>query len=87
MLLTHPNQMPELICVIDLATWVAHRLVFVGPASCPWNAEITQIYGSSGSAISTYGCALTRSTRTEAHIYPSGRNACFADGQDGIGIC
>jgi hypothetical protein len=57
MLLTHPNQMPELICVSDLATWVAHRLVFVGPASRPWNAEIAQIYGSSGSAISTYGCA------------------------------
>lgn len=53
--ITHPIQMPDIICVADLACWSVSKTVFIGPSQFPshWT-QGRKIYGEKGSATSAY---------------------------------
>lgn len=69
---THPSQMLELVCVSDLATWVAMRTAFSGPSSGDWSPTMAQFYGPVGSATSAYVCASRESQGQKASFTPVG---------------
>lgn len=52
--ITHPNQMPDLICVADLAFWSACKLTFMGPSLHPNWENMVSVFGPNGSAGSGY---------------------------------
>ncbi|WP_202406164.1 hypothetical protein [Hufsiella ginkgonis] len=51
---THPIQMPDLVCVADLAFWSSTKTVFLGPKQIPNWEGMDQMYGPNGSAGSGY---------------------------------
>ncbi|AXN34607.1 DUF6602 domain-containing protein [Vibrio coralliilyticus] len=53
----HPIQQLDFITVSDLATWTAHKSVYIGPAWSHYNDGLKQIYGENGSANTSYVCA------------------------------
>lgn len=53
-LITHPIQMPDIICVADLACWSSSKMVFIGPKQIPNWTTMASIYGEKGSATSAY---------------------------------
>lgn len=52
--ITHPIQMPDLICVADLACWSSSKMVFLGPNFVPDWAQLEAKYGRNGSATTAY---------------------------------
>lgn len=52
----HPIQQVDFITVSDLATWQAHKTVFLSPTWIHYNA-IKEIYGENGSGTSSYVCS------------------------------
>jgi len=52
--ITHPIQMPDLICVADLACWSSVKTVFIGPNQIPNWDSMKSRYGENGSATSGY---------------------------------
>lgn len=53
---THPIQMPDLICVADLACWSVSKMVFLGPGLISDWSSFEEIWGKTGSASSGYIC-------------------------------
>ncbi|RJQ62065.1 MAG: hypothetical protein C4517_07005 [Stygiobacter sp.] len=53
-LITHPIQMPDIICVADLACWSSSKMVFIGPSQIPNWTTLVSTYGEKGSATSAY---------------------------------
>jgi hypothetical protein len=51
---THPREMLELVCVADVATWVAVRMAFIGPNQIPNWEKFAPMYGKRGAAMSNY---------------------------------
>ncbi|HTE01945.1 MAG TPA: DUF6602 domain-containing protein [Mucilaginibacter sp.] len=51
---THPIQMPDLICVADLAFWSAFKMTFFGPRFIPDWSKMVDLYGTNGSATSGF---------------------------------
>lgn len=60
----HPIQMPDLICVADLATWSTSKITFIGPQFCNNWSQMEPHYGQTGSATSAY---VSQSKSTEDH--------------------
>lgn len=54
--ITHPIQMPDLICVADLATWSTSKVTFIGPHQIPNWSSFESVYGKKGSARTGYIC-------------------------------
>lgn len=53
--ITHPFQIPDILCVADLATWTSTKMAFIGPRQVPnWGNGLNKIYGENGSATSGY---------------------------------
>lgn len=57
-LVAHPRQMPDLVCVGDLACWSTSKATYIGPhiGNMEWKDFMTEIYGSGGCALSYYNC-------------------------------
>lgn len=55
----HPLEMLDLICVSDLAAWVARKITWVGPGMTPNPADVSDFYDPEGNALSTYACHAT----------------------------
>lgn len=54
-LVKHPCEMIDVICVANLATWIAHKLPWMGPEVVSvWNENLTKVYGENGSAMTNY---------------------------------
>lgn len=51
---SHPRLQLDLLSVADLATWTSSKLTFFGPAQTPDWSTMAPIYGSNGSATSSY---------------------------------
>ena len=49
-LITHPIQMPDIICVADLACWSSSKMVFIGPSQIPNWTTLVSTYKSYGTA-------------------------------------
>lgn len=52
----HPKQMPDLLCVADLATWSSTKMAFIGPKQISDWSSFSALYGANGSATSGYVC-------------------------------
>lgn len=52
--ITHPIQIPDIICVADLATWSVAKVTFLGPAQGSNYTQLIPLCGPSGSATTTY---------------------------------
>lgn len=50
----HPNKSLDLLCVADLGTWVISKITFMCPIQVPNNPALSAIYGSKGSALTSY---------------------------------
>jgi len=53
-LITHPIQMPDIICVADLACWSSRKIVFIGPKQIPNWSTMESIYDKNGFATTAY---------------------------------
>jgi len=51
---THPIEMPDLVCIADLATWSSSKLVFIGPKMFTDWSSMAKIYGPNGSTLTSY---------------------------------
>lgn len=52
----HPKQMPDIICVADLASWTSFKIVFMGPKLPFWDSVLEINFGPTGSAQTMYSC-------------------------------
>lgn len=52
--ITHPSQLPDIICVADLATWSVTKVTFFGPNQMENWDTMSHLYGEHGSATSGY---------------------------------
>jgi len=68
----HPQQMLDVVCVSDLATWAAMKGTFFGPSLSPWSSEMAAIYGSKGSATTSYIRSAIDGARQRPHFTPIG---------------
>lgn len=50
----HPREMLDLICVADLATWVANKITYIGPVQGEDWTTLAPVYGPNGSATTSY---------------------------------
>ncbi|EOB6680495.1 DUF6602 domain-containing protein [Vibrio vulnificus] len=66
----HPIQQLDFITVSDLASWQAHKTVFIGPAWAHYNDALKKIYGEHGSATSSYICASVGGDRQKEFFTP-----------------
>jgi hypothetical protein len=66
----HPIQQLDFITVSDLASWQAHKSVFLGPAWAHYNDALKKIYGENGSATSSYVCASVGGERQKEFFTP-----------------
>ncbi|HRG77797.1 MAG TPA: hypothetical protein PLX69_24765 [Leptospiraceae bacterium] len=71
-LISHPNQMPDIICVADLATWSSSKIAFIGPKQIPDWAKFETMYGVNGSATSCYICHSGDRINQSEHFTPIG---------------
>ena len=71
-LITHPIQMPDIICVADLATWSSSKITFIGPGQIPDWTTMESIYGPKGSATSAYICHSKETENQSEHFTPIG---------------
>lgn len=69
---THPIQMPDLICVADLAFWTASKMVFIGPKQIPDWSTYEERYGKNGSATSGYICRSNEQENQTPNFTPIG---------------
>lgn len=54
-LVKHPCEMIDVICVANLASWIAHKLPWMGPEVVSvWNENLAKVYGENGSAMTNY---------------------------------
>lgn len=66
----HPIQQLDFITVSDLATWQAHKSVYIGPAWSHYNDGLKKVYGDNGSANSSYVCAAIGGERQKEFFAP-----------------
>lgn len=69
---THPIQMPDLICVADLACWSVSKMVFLGPKQIPEWSTFEELYGKNGSATSGYVCHSEKQKNQSPNFTPIG---------------
>jgi hypothetical protein len=67
-LITHPIQMPDIVCVADLACWSSSKMVFFGPNQIPNWSTMEAIYVKNGSATSAYVGHL-KETENQSEIF------------------
>jgi hypothetical protein len=65
LLVTHPREMLDIICVSDLAFWSASKMTYFGPSYSPWSPSMENIYGKNGSTTTSY---LQHSYKTENQV-------------------
>lgn len=68
----HPKQIPDIICVADLATWSSTKMAFIGPNQVPNWEKMSEKYGHNGSATSGYICYSKESRNQIEHFTPIG---------------
>lgn len=66
----HPIQQLDFITVSDLASWQAHKTVFLGPSWTHYNDALKEIYGENGSATSSYVCSSVGGERQKEFFTP-----------------
>jgi hypothetical protein len=66
----HPIQQLDFITVSDLASWQAHKTVFLGPSWAHYNDALKEIYGENGSATSSYVCSSVGGERQKEFFTP-----------------
>ncbi len=71
-LITHPKQMPDILCVADLACWSSNKMVFIGPGQVPNWTSMAELYGKNGSATSGYVGHSQESDNQTEHFSPIG---------------
>lgn len=52
--ITHPRKQLDLLCVADLAAWTSSVMTFLGPSQIKDWSKMAPIYGSNGSATTSY---------------------------------
>lgn len=68
----HPIQIPDIICVSDLATWSSTKITFIGPNQISnWKAMLEK-YGPNGSASSGYVCHSKETKNQSEYFTPIG---------------
>jgi len=70
--ITHPIQMPDIICVADLATWSCSKITFLGRRQFQGNAKMEKIIGLNGSATTFYLCFSKETELQTNHFTPMG---------------
>jgi hypothetical protein len=68
----HPNQIPDIICVADLATWSSTKMTFIGPRLIPNWETMADKYGPNGSATSGYICHSKETENQSEDFSPIG---------------
>jgi hypothetical protein len=51
---THPSEMPDLLCVANLGTWVKGVSAWIGPGMNVWSEQMANIYGKEGAVTTAY---------------------------------
>ena len=51
---THPSEMPDLLCVANLGTWIKGFNAWIGPGMNVWSEEMADIYGKDGAVTTSY---------------------------------
>lgn len=71
----HPNQILDLLCVADLATWNSFAISYIGPHVIPpnlWSDGMASIYGPDGSACTSYMAHQASSDNQITNFTPIG---------------
>lgn len=56
-LIKHPRQMPDIVCVADLACWTTSKTTYIGPRmGSLWHNGLAAVYGQEGCACAYYDC-------------------------------
>lgn len=61
----HPKQMPDLLCIADLATWSSHKIAFLGPGNL-------NDFSGKGFALSGYRCHSIETENQTKNFSPIG---------------
>lgn len=72
LIIKHPKQIPDILCVADLATWTSTKVSFVGPNQIPNWEGMKEMYGENGSASSGYICQSKKSQDQNENFTPIG---------------
>ena len=74
----HPVQLPDIICVADLATWSCAKFTIIGPDQIPdWSEGFSKFYGPNGCATSGYLCYSEESENQSENFSPIGAMLTF----------
>jgi len=68
----HPIECIDVLCVSDLAAWVACKTTYLSPKLPFYSEAIAEIYGKDGSATSSYICHGIGQDRQEPFFSPLG---------------
>jgi len=72
-LITHPRQMPDIVCVANLACWATFKSPYIGPnIGRFWNQIMIDSYGAEGCATSAYHCYSKQRVNSEEVFSPIG---------------
>ena len=71
-LVTHPSEMPDLLCVANLGTWVKGCGTWIGPGMNVWSEQMADIYGLEGAVTTAYVGITKNSSDSWAADQPRG---------------
>ncbi len=79
-IIQHPRDMLDVLCVADLATWTAKKMIFFGPNQFKFGNDLSlyansikSIFGPDGSASTSYTYCSKENPRIEKTFTPVGR--------------
>jgi hypothetical protein len=68
----HPSEMPDLLCVANLGTWVKGVDAWTGPGMSVWSEQMASIYGKEGAVTTSYFSHTKYSSDSWAANQPTG---------------
>ncbi len=70
--MTHPSEMPDLLCVANLGTWVKGAGAWFGPGMDLWSEQMADIFGIDGGVTTAYYGITKNSSDSWAADQPPG---------------